>query len=174
MRCTRCGEPNPAERLECAKCGEPLLDVLSNTGFAKTDVPDATRETAASPTAGPAPTARPAPTHNDPGHSSEQTFSVYGMPSAARTAGGTTGEVTLTGVFAGRYEILAIIGEGGMGRVYKARDRELDKTIALKTIRGASDADSIQRFKHELVLARKITHKNVVRIYDLGEADGVK
>ncbi|MGH9463619.1 MAG: protein kinase domain-containing protein, partial [Vicinamibacteria bacterium] len=65
---------------------------------------------------------------------------------------------------------------GGMGRVYKARDLELDRLIALKTIRSerGSDPETVRRFKQELVLARRITHKNVVRIYDLGEAGGVK
>ena len=63
-----------------------------------------------------------------------------------------------------------------MGRVYKARDRELDKLIALKTIRldTAEGPDALARFKQELVLARKVTHKNVVRIFDLGEAEGIK
>ncbi|HEY7513120.1 MAG TPA: protein kinase, partial [Vicinamibacteria bacterium] len=102
------------------------------------------------------------------------TFSVYGLAEEGATPAPSSADRTLTGVFASRYEILAIVGEGGMGRVYKVRDRELDKVIALKTIRGASDAESIQRFKHELVLARKVTHKNVVRIYDLGEAEGTK
>ena len=63
-----------------------------------------------------------------------------------------------------------------MGRVYKARDRELDKLIALKTIRldTAEGPDALARFKQELLLARKVTHRNVVRIFDLGEAEGIK
>jgi tetratricopeptide (TPR) repeat protein/tRNA A-37 threonylcarbamoyl transferase component Bud32/TolB-like protein len=75
-----------------------------------------------------------------------------------------------------RYEILTLIGEGGMGRVFKVHDRELDKTVALKLIRNehAQDPTHIQRFKQELLLARQITHKNVVRIYDFGEANGYK
>jgi serine/threonine protein kinase/tetratricopeptide (TPR) repeat protein len=79
-------------------------------------------------------------------------------------------------VFGGRYEILGILGQGGMGAVYKARDRELDRLIALKVIRPelATDASILQRFKQELILARNITHKNVVRIFDLGEADGIR
>lgn len=79
-------------------------------------------------------------------------------------------------VFGGRYEILRILGQGGMGAVYQARDRELDRLIALKVIRPelATDPGILQRFKQELILARNITHKNVVRIYDLGEADGVR
>ena len=79
-------------------------------------------------------------------------------------------------VFGGRYEILRILGQGGMGAVYQARDRELDRMIALKVIRPelATDPAILQRFKQELILARNITHKNVVRIYDLGEADGVR
>ncbi len=79
-------------------------------------------------------------------------------------------------LFGGRYEILNVLGQGGMGAVYKARDRELDRVIALKVIRPelATDAAILLRFKQELILARNITHKNVVRIYDLGEADGIR
>ena len=75
-----------------------------------------------------------------------------------------------------RYEIVAILGQGGMGAVYKARDRELDRMVALKVIRPelAGDSDILQRFKQELILARKITHRNVIRIFDLGDADGIK
>src|SRR6202040_1250930 len=79
-------------------------------------------------------------------------------------------------VIGSRYQILQILGEGGMGAVYKARDLELDRVIALKVIRPelASNPGILQRFKQELVLARQITHKNVVRIYDMGDADGLK
>jgi serine/threonine protein kinase/Tfp pilus assembly protein PilF len=79
-------------------------------------------------------------------------------------------------VLGNRYEILQLLGEGGMGAVYKVRDREVDRFVALKVIRPelASQPDILQRFKQELILARKVTHKNVIRIFDLGEADGVK
>ena len=88
----------------------------------------------------------------------------------------STGELIPGTVLGSRYEIVGILGQGGMGRVYKARDRELDKLIALKTIRldTAEGPEALARFKQELLLARKVTHKNVVRIFDLGEADGIK
>jgi eukaryotic-like serine/threonine-protein kinase len=75
-----------------------------------------------------------------------------------------------------RYEILQILGEGGMGAVYKARDRELNRMVALKVIRPdlAGHQAIIDRFKQELLLATQVTHKNVIRIYDLSEADGMK
>src|ERR1700682_224726 len=75
-----------------------------------------------------------------------------------------------------RYEVLQLLGEGGMGAVYKVKDQELDRTVALKVIRPefARNAAVLQRFKRELILARKITHKNVIRIFDLGTADGMK
>src|SRR5437588_3905868 len=75
-----------------------------------------------------------------------------------------------------RYEILELLGQGGMGAVYKARDREVDQLVALKVIRPdlASNPAIIERFKQELILARQVTHRNVIRIYDLAEADGVK
>ena len=79
-------------------------------------------------------------------------------------------------LFGERYEILGVLGQGGMGAVYKARDRELDRLIALKVIRPelATDPAILQRFKQELILSRNITHKNVVRIFDLGEAEGIR
>jgi len=79
-------------------------------------------------------------------------------------------------VLGGRYEILQLLGEGGMGAVYKAMDRELDRPVALKLIRPelASNPAILARFKQELLLAHQVTHKNVIRIYDLTESDGVR
>lgn len=79
-------------------------------------------------------------------------------------------------VFANRYEILASIGKGGMGVVYRARDRQLDEEVALKLLRPealAKDKDLLTRFKDEIKLARRITHHNVLRTHDFGEADGI-
>jgi len=79
-------------------------------------------------------------------------------------------------VLGGRYKILRLLGEGGMGAVYKAMDRELSRPVALKLIRPqlAANPSILARFKQELLLAHQVTHKNVIRIYDLGDADGVK
>ena len=79
-------------------------------------------------------------------------------------------------VLGNRYEVLEILGEGGMGTVYKATDIELSRTIALKVIRPelASKREILQRFKQELILARQVTDRNVIRIFDLGEADGIR
>jgi eukaryotic-like serine/threonine-protein kinase len=79
-------------------------------------------------------------------------------------------------VLGGRYEILKTLGEGGMGAVFKAHDTEVDRFVALKVIRPelGSSTEVLQRFRQELVLARQITHRNVVRIYDLGVADRVR
>jgi serine/threonine protein kinase/tetratricopeptide (TPR) repeat protein len=79
-------------------------------------------------------------------------------------------------VLGNRYEILQLLGEGGMGSVYKARDQELDRPVALKLIRPelASNPAMLARFKQELLLSRQVTHKNVIRIYDLSDAEGVK
>lgn len=78
--------------------------------------------------------------------------------------------------FGPRYQVQALLGEGGMGAVYRAYDRELDRTVALKLIRPelGADAGVSQRFRQELLLASKISHKNILRIHDLGEANGTK
>jgi tetratricopeptide (TPR) repeat protein len=75
-----------------------------------------------------------------------------------------------------RYLIESILGEGGMGMVYRARDLELDRTVALKVIRPdlASRPEILDRFKREIQLASRVTHKNVVRIHDLGEVGDLR
>ena len=79
-------------------------------------------------------------------------------------------------VLGNRYEILELLGEGGMGAVYRAADREVDRIVALKVIRPemAANPEILARFKQELLLSSQVTHRNVIRIYDLGEAHGVK
>jgi len=74
-----------------------------------------------------------------------------------------------------RYEILASAGHGSMGNVYKARDRETGETVALKLLKPeiASDQAMMDRFKNELLFARKITHKNVCRVYEFNRLGGV-
>jgi len=79
-------------------------------------------------------------------------------------------------LFASRYRIIEEIGRGGMGRIYKAEDLELGTVVALKAIRPEylDDDRMIRRFKKEILLAREVSHPNVVRIHDFGEAEGVK
>lgn len=100
---------------------------------------------------------------------------------AGETAGASSGESTsfregaaATGtVLCQRWEIVGLLGAGGMGTVYRARDRELDETVALKMLHGeiASPA-AVERFRREVKLARRVTHKNVARVHELGEHEG--
>jgi eukaryotic-like serine/threonine-protein kinase len=74
---------------------------------------------------------------------------------------------------ADRYEILGLLGAGGMGAVYRARDLELDEDIALKVLTSSGDSEDARiRFRREVKLARRVTHPNVARTYDLGEHQG--
>src|SRR6266567_1404126 len=86
------------------------------------------------------------------------------------------GQLEPGSVLGERYEILQLLGQGGMGAVYKARDIELERTVAVKVIRPdlASHPEILRRFKQELILAREVTHRNVIRIFDLGQASGVR
>ncbi|HEX5425663.1 MAG TPA: serine/threonine-protein kinase [Candidatus Acidoferrales bacterium] len=78
------------------------------------------------------------------------------------------------GVLSSRYDILSEAGRGSMGNVYKARDRETGEVVALKLLKQeiSSDQTMIERFKNELLFARRITHKNVCRMYDFNRIDG--
>ncbi len=98
---------------------------------------------------------------------------VTPRPSSEAAAKGQLEPGTL---LAERFEILQLLGQGGMGAVYKARDTELERLVALKLIRPelASHPEILRRFKQELILAREVTHRNVIRIFDLGQAQGIK
>jgi serine/threonine protein kinase/tetratricopeptide (TPR) repeat protein len=77
-------------------------------------------------------------------------------------------------VFAGRFEILEKLGRGGMGTVYRVLDRTIGEEVALKVLKPevAAEEKTIERFKNELKLARKIIHKNVCRMFDINQAEG--
>jgi len=83
-------------------------------------------------------------------------------------------ELTTGSTFAGRYQIIEELGHGGMGRVYKVHDAKTREKIALKLLKPeiSSDGEAIERFGNELRLARKISHRNVCRMYDLGDDQG--
>jgi serine/threonine protein kinase/Flp pilus assembly protein TadD len=81
-------------------------------------------------------------------------------------------ELTRGTTFAGRYEIIEELGRGGMGKVYRVEDTKLKQEVALKLIKPeiASDKKTIERFRNELKTARMIAHKNVCRMFDMGES----
>jgi tetratricopeptide (TPR) repeat protein len=120
----------------------------------------------------------------------EEPATVLGTPDEARTSLGSApgsasgpmrgSPLEIGQAFGRRYHVIRLLGLGGMGAVYQAWDAELGTSVAIKVIRpemaeglGAA-ADLERRFKRELLLARKVTHKNVVRIHDMGEIDGIK
>ena len=145
IACPVCAAQNPNEASHCAKCRTPLSNHTSQQ------------------------------TLNDAAAPEEWAVaSAVETPSQSSTTG--SGEMPPGTFLAGRYEILQLLGRGGMGAVYKARDKELDRLVALKLIRPelARNPEILRRFKQELILARQVTHKNVIRIFDLGLSDGIK
>jgi len=94
--------------------------------------------------------------------------------SPSKTKEKTTDELTRGTTFVSRYEIIEELGKGGMGKVYRVFDRKLKEEVALKIIKPeiASNGDSIDRFSNELKFARKVAHRNVCKMYDLGEKEG--
>src|SRR4249920_3458881 len=88
---------------------------------------------------------------------------------------GESHEATLVGRTVSHYEVLSLLGAGGMGEVYLARDPRLDRTVALKILPGefAADPDRMQRFAREAKAASALNHPNVATIYDVGESDGI-
>ena len=87
---------------------------------------------------------------------------TFETPAAGLTSGTT---------FATRYEVIEEVGTGGMGRVYKALDKEINEEVAIKLLKPeiASDETTVERFRNELKFARKIAHKNVCKMYHLGK-----
>ncbi|WP_437620514.1 protein kinase domain-containing protein [Sorangium sp. So ce1151] len=107
----------------------------------------------------------------------DDTLHDRALPASGTRQGAAPADAAETGprqVLAGRYELLGLVGIGGMGSVYRARDLELEELVAVKVLRrelsGAPEV--IERFRREVRLARKVTHPNVARVFDIGEHDG--
>ncbi len=96
-------------------------------------------------------------------------------PSPTRTLFTVFKDLTIGSTFAGRYQVIEELGLGGMGRVYKVLDKTVDEKVALKLLNPdiAVQEQTIERFRNELKLARKISHRHVCRMYDLSEAEGM-
>ncbi len=93
----------------------------------------------------------------------------------APTVGPLDGRFQIGATVDGRYRILGLLGRGGMGEVYRAHDVKLDQQVALKFLPEAlgRDGAAVARFHNEVRTARQVTHPNVCRVHDIGEADGV-
>jgi Protein kinase domain len=121
-----------------------------------------------------------APTDQEPEPAGTSANRVSRDSAMSRRTANASGPLEVGQAFGLRYHIISLLGMGGMGAVYQAWDAELGVSVALKVIRPEIVADAFaagnieRRFKRELLLARQITHKNVVRIHDLGEIDGIK
>src|SRR5262245_4545863 len=145
MRCPRCNREVPPGAASCV-CGHT---------FAGTPAPDDVEFVTSGSDAG-----------------SQDGMTVAMLPSPASLSPGH--------LFDERYRIVRLLGAGGMGAVYEAFDEQLGIAVAIKTIRRgtATDAKTAgnleRRFKRELLIARQISHKNIVRIHDLGEVAGTK
>ncbi len=166
MNCPRCGTSNVDSAARCVRCDAALVPVGDAETFIGVSLPPVPGNLQPAAAAAPAPAVAAATP--PPDASNAQTIAGW----AAIGAAPSTDQVD----FGPRYRIDRLLGQGGMGAVYKAWDKELQRPVALKLIRPglALDPAVEARFKQELLLASKISHKNILRIHDLGEAAGVK
>jgi tetratricopeptide (TPR) repeat protein len=189
MRCSRCGSDTAAAGL-CADCQTLLAHdaaTVSSPSYAD-DHPTATRSRGATAlTIGDDTDTLNGDEDDDtagwsPGQTATRAAVTQPLPgsSAAVPPAPADGPLVAGQSFGSRYHIIRILGMGGMGAVYHAWDAELGVAVAIKIIRpeimanAATAAEVERRFKRELLLARQVTHKNVVRIHDLGEIRGIK
>jgi serine/threonine protein kinase len=168
MLCPRCRTENSEGTLNCSHCGRDLVSVRHAQSAGGDDVTAPSGLPAYPKPSTAVGVATPAPNSGSARAVSDERPDSLPTSTAATLAPGTA--------FGPRYRIESLLGRGGMGAVYKAYDKDLDRVVALKLVSRelTTDASSMQRFKQELLLASRITHKNVLRIHDLGDVEGVK
>jgi eukaryotic-like serine/threonine-protein kinase len=154
IKCSNCGTDAPESAKSCAVCATPLP-----------------RSSVASALLTP-------PGRSAPGSVAPDAETIASPFVNPFTTGGAAVSLVPGQTFGQRYQIIGLLGVGGMGAVYHVWDSELGLSLALKVIKPDSDPLATQelerRFKRELVLARQVTHTNVIRIHDMGEIDGIK
>ena len=166
MICPHCRTENDEHTSSCSKCGSSFDLILdADRTMDSHDTPSGPGAAAGTARARSAVSAAPVAVSTSAGSrtGARSSMSVFGV----FEPGDELGQ---------RYRIEQLLGQGGMGRVYKAYDKELERAVAIKVLQPelVSDPNALQRFKQELLLASRISHKNILRIHDLGEADGVK
>ena len=149
VRCGQCGEPLTGKTRFCPSCGKPVASEVFDTQTVALGAPS-----------------RP------PSAGSAGNRPISQTPSSAR--GAREGRFAPGAVLAGRYRIIALLGKGGMGEVYRAEDLTLDQPVALKFLpEGLSNhPEAAERFRNEVRTARQVSHPNVCRVYDISEIDG--
>src|SRR5687767_9710451 len=180
--CPTCGERLPDPDRTCPRCLPSVHD--STSGGSSTAATTAYPLGDATTVDGPATAHRNTRSSHDSIAESEapavddpsEAVTVVPVESPGSKAGTRSGTQLKVGdQFGTRYRVISLLGIGGMGAVYQAWDHELGLAVALKVIRPDRENQSTERkFKRELVLARGITHKHVIRIHDLGELNGTK
>jgi serine/threonine-protein kinase len=151
-RCASCGSESREPGRYCASCGAALEESPAPDSFATRTVAMATPRSAG---------------RESPASVSRTSVS---RASDARAKGRFSPGVLL----GGRYRIIAMLGKGGMGEVYRADDLSLDQPVALKFLPEAlaQNPQSLDRFRNEVRIARQVSHPNVCRVYDMGEMEG--
>jgi eukaryotic-like serine/threonine-protein kinase len=181
MACPRCGSGAAPLHGQCAQCGASVGSDTTPTAIGlATPLPLPNTDTGITQVSNSI-TQPPKPDDDVTrlGGTPPEPPPTVAVPRATPTSVQHSLGVTVGQSFGSRYHIIRVLGIGGMGAVYQAWDQALEVAVALKVIRpesapDAQTAEALQRrFKHELLLARQVTHKNVVRIHDLGEVDGI-
>ena len=157
--CITCGSGVADQATQCPSCGAALKPAVPS---------DATvpLETIAMAAAAAAPSAMPGPSRSRPSVTSRTGALATSTPDEGRFMPGT--------LIAGRYRVIGLLGRGGMGEVYRATDLTLAQSVALKFLPedAAANERLLERFHNEVRIARQVSHPNVCRVYDIGEAEG--
>jgi serine/threonine protein kinase len=154
MKCPQCQQAIPEERNSCPTCGTTFGDSITPTRLLPDDGDDGASIKQSS--------AR----RRKAAAGSSRSSTSFDSIDDARFAPGTT--------LAGRYRIVSLLGRGGMGEVYRADDLKLGQPVALKFLPEtlSTDGAALARFHREVRVARQVSHRNVCRVYDIGEIDG--